>query len=107
MSATRKMSPWLIKRIIAKGGQWRGFLFGVKYQYNRSGDGIRLAVVISKKVLARAHERNFVRRRTKSAFANVKASRGLDMVIFPKAQVAEAKFDQIEAEVRQCLSALR
>lgn len=107
---SHKMSPWQIKKIIARGSQWRGRYFSVKYSKNfgKIALPIRIAVVISKKTLAQARERNLCRRRVKAAFQQSEdAARGFDLIIFPAKSALTADFAKLESEVKACLNALR
>lgn len=104
------MTPWQIKKIIARGSQWRGQYFSVKYSKNfgQSALQVRIAVVISKKTLAQAHERNLCRRRVKAAFQQSEGTtRGFDVIVFPLHLALKADFDKLILEVKACLNALR
>jgi len=108
---SKRIAPWHIKKILARGQMWRGDFFHAK-TFFRSGDepleDYRLAVVVSKKTLAKAHERNLCRRRIKSAFLESKAKAdGWDMVVFPDKRVVNCDFVELKAEAKKCLDALQ
>jgi ribonuclease P protein component len=108
---SKRMAHWHLKKIFARGQIWRGRFFTAKNFFRSGGgslDGYRLVVVVSKKTLAKAHERNLCRRRVKSAFLESKArADGWDMVIFPDKRAMDCDFAELKVEAKKCLDALQ
>jgi ribonuclease P protein component len=108
---SKRIAPWHLKKIFARGQIWRGKFFNAK-TFIRTGEdaskGYRLVVVVSKKTLAKAHDRNLCRRRVKSAFLESKGvADGYDMVIFPDRRVINCDFAELKVEAKKCLDALQ
>lgn len=107
---TKRIAPWHLRKIFARGQIWRGKFFHVK-SFFRTGEGsggdYRLAVVVSKKTFAKAHDRNLCRRRVKSAFqeSSEKAD-GYDLVVFPDRKAIDCDFKELLEEAKKCLDAL-
>lgn len=108
---TKRIAPWHLKKIFARGQIWRGRFFHAKTFFRPGGEplgGYRLVVVVSKKTLAKAHERNICRRRIKSAFLESKGmADGWDMVVFPDKKVMDCDFAELKAEAKKCLDVLQ
>ena len=108
---SKRIAPWHLKKIFARGQIWRGRFFHAKTFLRSGGElpgGYRLAVVVSKKTLAKAHERNLCRRRVKSAFLESKGEAdGWDMVVFPDKRVMDCDFAKLKVEAKKCLDALQ
>jgi len=98
-----------VKKILAKGRAWQGSLFQARYlRQFKPWPSIRLAIVISKKKLPRAVDRNRCRRRARAAFlAGDGQTNGYDLVVFPKPQTIDCDFEQIKNEAGKCLESLR
>ena len=110
MAKSKKIAPWHIKRIFARGRQSRGRFFNLKAfkrETASSGEPLRLVIVISKKVFAKAVDRNFLRRRVASAFKEAGDTvKGYDAVVFPNQMAKDADFAKLKEDARQCLEKL-
>jgi len=67
-----------------------------------------MVVVISKKIFAKANDRNLCRRRVKSAFqeCGVRAD-GYDLIVFPNKRAIDCDFNLLKSEAKKCLDTLR
>ncbi len=90
-----------IKRAFDKGKSWQGAFFRAKIFARRDSDPSRLAVIISKKTLPGAVQRNRVRRRIKAAFAEYLGA-PLDIAVIANKSALEADFSKIKQEAEKC-----
>ena len=99
-----------IKRAYNKGIGWQGDFFRVKAFKNSSAkkNPGRLAVIVSKKFSNLATKRNLFRRRLRSAFHPLLAGlTNWDTVVLAKPQGKDAKFADLEEEVKRCVNELQ
>ena len=106
--ANRLRLPRHIKRAYERGKGWQGKYLRIKSFFAGGGANARLAVVISKKSVAKATGRNLIRRRIKAAIReHLSDLRGWDIVVSPKGNAKEAKFDEIAKEINECVESLQ
>ena len=99
---------WWIKKVLQKGRIWQGKLLRVKFLRQTGKAPVSLNVVVSAKTASLASCRNRIKRRTREAFKPLlREISGFTMVVFPRPEVAECNFKEIEAEARQCLKGLQ
>lgn len=94
-----------IKRAFDKGRSWQGPFFRAKIYLRRDNSPVRLAVIISKKALAKAVDRNKLRRRVKAAFAQTLAT-GLDIAVLANKNALNADFTKLTEDATKCVNAL-
>lgn len=80
------------------------FLWGSVLVYGAAGsEGGRAAVVVPKKVLRHAHDRNRAKRRLYEALAASGASEQTSLVIFPRREALTAPFAALVDDVKRAL----
>ena len=110
-AANRLRATRHIQKALQKGINWLGIFFKVKANHRfgaSANQPTRLAVIVTKKLALKSVPRNRLRRRLKAAFRDpISQINGWDVVIFPAPQAIDAKFEDLEREVRKCLDFLR
>ncbi|MCX6809209.1 MAG: ribonuclease P protein component [Candidatus Berkelbacteria bacterium] len=97
-----------IQRVLQRGFNFQSECFKARILRSRPNLPIRFAIVVSKKVSAKATTRNYLRRKTREAFKPQVANlQGYDIVLFPRETAAKADFRTLEEEAKKCLDALR
>ena len=97
-----------IKRALQRGRELRGRFFKVKAYRVRDYASGRLAVVISKKTLNQATDRNLCRRRVKAAFGKeLPQLAGWEIVVLPRNIAKDCPYNELEEDVKKCADQLR
>ena len=90
-----------IEYILKKGESTRSKLFIIRYTENDQGHN-RYCIIISRKISAKAVIRNKLKRRIYEAIqANEQTNKSnLDIILIPKKESKNAKFEDIDKDIR-------
>ena len=97
--------------MFAKGRGRRGVFLNLKVfqrEPDKKNEPVRTVVVIPKKVLPRAVDRNLCRRRIQGIFREPGVSLdGYDVVVFPQKTALDADYRKLAEDVKKCLDESR
>ena len=102
----KRLTSWELKRVLKRGVKWSGEFWRLRAVYSGSRH-FRLAIIVSKKDISKAVERNRCRRRVREAFRESSGSIvGWDIAIFSGALALGGDFAKLKGEARKCLDSL-
>lgn len=103
-----RLKSYEVGRVLTKGRFVKSPNFSCRIGSGKPGYRSKITVVVSKKVASKAVERNYLKRKTREAFAPIIGQlTGFYIVVFPRKEVKDLGFQTLQSEVIECLKKLQ
>ena len=97
-------------KILKANGRWlRGYLFDILFVSNPQNKGIKIAIIITKKVSSLSVGRHLLKRQLSEAILKQKTQipDGTKMIIFAKKEIYGKKFSEIAREMSRVIKTIK